>query len=65
METLAAIRSLTVAQPAPDKPDCYSYGVQFVDLDPVHYTLLQNMTLRDVVGGLVPNRLNANAAGRA
>ena len=44
VETLAAIRNMTVARPAPDQPDVYSYGVQFVDLDPVHYTLLQNMT---------------------
>jgi hypothetical protein len=22
----------------------FAYGVQFVDLDPVHYTLLQNLT---------------------
>lgn len=44
VETLAAIRNMTVARPAPDKPDVYSYGVQFVDLDSVHYTLLQNMT---------------------
>jgi c-di-GMP-binding flagellar brake protein YcgR len=44
VEALAAIRNMTVARPAPDKPDVYSYGVQFVDLDPVHYTLLQNMT---------------------
>ncbi|BDT61214.1 hypothetical protein MasN3_47080 [Massilia varians] len=43
-QTLAAVRNMTVARPAPDKPDVYSYGVQFVDLDPVHYTLLQNMT---------------------
>lgn len=42
--TLAAVRNMTVARPAPDKPEVYSYGVQFVDLDPVHYTLLQNMT---------------------
>jgi c-di-GMP-binding flagellar brake protein YcgR len=35
---------MTVARPAPDKPDVYTYGVQFIDLDPVHYTLLQNMT---------------------
>ncbi|KFI06029.1 hypothetical protein JN27_18115 [Massilia sp. BSC265] len=44
VETLAAVRNMTVARPAPSKPDVYSYGVQFVDLDPVHYTLLQNMT---------------------
>jgi c-di-GMP-binding flagellar brake protein YcgR len=44
VQTLAAVRNMTVARAAPDKPDVYSYGVQFVDLDPVHYTLLQNMT---------------------
>ncbi|MGH8854211.1 MAG: flagellar brake protein [Telluria sp.] len=44
VNTLAAIRNMTVSPPAPDQPDVYSYGVQFVDLDPVHYTLLQNMT---------------------
>jgi len=54
VETLAAIRNMTVARPAPDKPDVYSYGVQFVDLDPVHYTLLQNMTYE----ALLADRLN-------
>jgi c-di-GMP-binding flagellar brake protein YcgR len=34
--TLAAIRNMTVSRPAPDKPDVYSYGVQFIDLDTVH-----------------------------
>jgi c-di-GMP-binding flagellar brake protein YcgR len=44
VETQAAVRNMTVARPEPDKPDVYTYGVQFIDLDPVHYTLLQNMT---------------------
>nr|WP_229423133.1 flagellar brake protein [Telluria aromaticivorans] len=44
VETLAAIRNTTVSKAGPDKADVFSYGVQFVDLDPVHYTLLQNMT---------------------
>jgi c-di-GMP-binding flagellar brake protein YcgR len=44
VETLAIIRNMTVAQPEPDKSELYSYGVQFLDLDSVHYTLLQNMT---------------------
>jgi c-di-GMP-binding flagellar brake protein YcgR len=44
VETLAMIRNVS-ADKAPDGPgDIYCYGVQFVDLDPVHYTLLQNMT---------------------
>lgn len=44
VDTLAMIRNVTTEKPAPDQPEVYSYGVQFVDLDPVHYTLLQNMT---------------------
>jgi hypothetical protein len=44
VDTLAMIRNVTTEKPGPDQPEVYSYGVQFVDLDPVHYTLLQNMT---------------------
>jgi c-di-GMP-binding flagellar brake protein YcgR len=44
VDTLAAVRNMSVSRPAPDKPDVFSYGVQFIDLDPGHYTLLQNMT---------------------
>jgi c-di-GMP-binding flagellar brake protein YcgR len=44
VDTLAMIRNVTSERPSPDQPEIYSYGVQFVDLDPVHYTLLQNMT---------------------
>jgi len=39
----AAIRNVNVARAA-DNSDLYTYGMQFVDLDPGHYTLLQNMT---------------------
>jgi c-di-GMP-binding flagellar brake protein YcgR len=39
----AAIRNVNVARAA-DGSDLYTYGMQFVDLDPGHYTLLQNMT---------------------
>ena len=35
---------MTVARQASDKPDVYSYGVQFVGLDPVRYTQLPNMS---------------------
>lgn len=31
-------------RPPARNPDVYSCGVQFVDLDPVHDTLLQNIT---------------------
>ena len=39
----AAIRNVSVAK-APDDSDLFTYGMQFIDLDPGHYTLLQNMT---------------------
>ena len=39
----AAIRNVNVTRAADDS-DLYTYGLQFVDLDPGHYTLLQNMT---------------------
>ena len=39
----AAIRNVNVTKAADDS-DLYTYGLQFVDLDPGHYTLLQNMT---------------------
>lgn len=44
VSTRATIRNLAVARPADGQRELYSYGVQFTDLDPVHYTLLQNMT---------------------
>ncbi|KQQ87285.1 flagellar brake protein [Massilia sp. Leaf139] len=39
----AAIRNVNVTR-APDDSELCTYGMQFIDLDPVHYTLLQNMT---------------------
>lgn len=44
VDTLAIIRNTTVDRSAPGAPALLTYGVQFVDLDPLHYTLLQNMT---------------------
>lgn len=44
VRTRATIRNLVVGQPGSGRGEMYSYGVQFTDLDPVHYTLLQNMT---------------------
>lgn len=38
----AAIRNVNVSK-APDDSELFTYGIQFVALDPVHYTLLQNM----------------------
>lgn len=42
--TRAAIRNVNTVQPAPDRHEVFTYGVQFIDLDPGHYTLLQNLT---------------------
>lgn len=39
----AAIRNVNVSKAA-DESELYTYGMQFTELDPVHYTLLQNMT---------------------
>ena len=39
----AAIRNVNVTKAA-DGSDAFTYGMQFIDLDPTHYTLLQNMT---------------------
>lgn len=44
VRTRASIRNLAVGKPADGRAEMYSYGVQFIGLDPVHYTLLQNMT---------------------
>jgi len=39
----AAIRNVNVTKTA-DDTDLYTYGMQFIELDPNHYTLMQNMT---------------------
>ncbi len=44
IDTMAIVRNETFDKSAAGHGDIYSYGVQFVDLDPVHYTMLQNMT---------------------
>jgi len=40
--TKAAIRNVNVVQVG--EAEVFTYGLQFIALDPVHYTLLQNMT---------------------
>lgn len=44
VQTRASVKNLAVSELATPAGDAYSYGVQFIDLDPMHYTLLQNMT---------------------
>lgn len=46
----ATIRNINVLKPATgDKPEVFTYGVQFIDLDPVHYTMLQNLTYEALI----------------
>jgi c-di-GMP-binding flagellar brake protein YcgR len=43
LRTRAAVRNVNVVS-KPGQFDTFTYGVQFEDLDPAHYTLLQNLT---------------------
>ena len=46
----ASIRNINVIKPATaDKAEVFTYGVQFVNLDPTHYTLLQNLTYEALI----------------
>lgn len=47
--TGASIRNVNVVKPAPDRAEVFTYGVQFIDLDPTHYTLLQNLTYEAMI----------------
>ncbi|MBQ5938956.1 MULTISPECIES: flagellar brake protein [unclassified Massilia] len=44
IDTMAIVRNVTIDKSAASRGEIYSYGVQFLDLDPVHFTMLQNMT---------------------
>lgn len=43
ISTRATVRNLAVGKPLAGQTELYSYGVQFLDMDPLRYTLLQNM----------------------
>ena len=50
VNTQASIRNINIVKPAAmDKGEVFTYGVQFVDLDPTHYTLLQNLTYEALI----------------
>jgi c-di-GMP-binding flagellar brake protein YcgR len=49
VQTRATIRNVNVVKPSADQFEMFTYGVQFVDLDPGHYTLLQNMTYEALI----------------
>jgi len=42
--TQATIRNMNVSPTAGTQSEVFTYGMQFVDLDPAHYMLLQNLT---------------------
>jgi c-di-GMP-binding flagellar brake protein YcgR len=44
VQTRSAVRNMNVVKSSPEQGEMYTYGVQFIDLDPTHYTLLQNLT---------------------
>lgn len=44
VRTRASIRNVNTLKPSSEQHEVFTYGVQFLDLDPVHYTLLQNLT---------------------
>lgn len=44
VRTRAAVRNISALAGAPEQTEGFAYGVQFVNLNPVHYTLLQNLT---------------------
>jgi c-di-GMP-binding flagellar brake protein YcgR len=45
----ASIRNVSPLAGGEDEPSGFAYGVQFLDLDPVHFTLLQNLTYEVVL----------------
>jgi c-di-GMP-binding flagellar brake protein YcgR len=40
----AAVRNVTTLRRESDGAEVFAYGVQFLDLNPVHHTMLQNLT---------------------
>jgi c-di-GMP-binding flagellar brake protein YcgR len=49
VETCATIKNVNVVQSSSDQLEVFTYGVQFVDLDSGHYTLLQNLTYEALI----------------
>jgi c-di-GMP-binding flagellar brake protein YcgR len=49
VNTRAQVRNSQAQRASEAEPESYTYGVQFLDLEPAHYTLLQNMTYEAMI----------------
>ena len=45
----ALIRNAAAVEPYPDGKPKYAYGMQFIDVDPGHYMMLQNLTYQAMI----------------
>lgn len=48
--TKASIRNVSVAEAGGGGAEKFSYGLQFIDLEPAHYMMLQNLTYEALLG---------------
>ncbi|TWI66120.1 c-di-GMP-binding flagellar brake protein YcgR [Pseudoduganella lurida] len=46
----ASIRNVSAVEPTAGTPGKYGYGLQFIDLDPSYYLMLQNLTYQALIG---------------
>lgn len=50
INTRASIKNVNILKPATEtKGEIFTYGVQFIDLEPTHYTMLQNLTYEALI----------------
>jgi hypothetical protein len=49
---LVTIRNVDISPVSGMQPDVFTYGMQFVELDPAHYMLLQNLTYEALLEAL-------------
>lgn len=49
VRTRASIRNVQAIKASAVRAEMFSYGVQFIDLEPAHYTLLQNLTYEAMI----------------
>ncbi len=50
IHTRATVQNVSVVKTAsPSQQEVFTYGVQFIDLEPTHYTMLQNLTYEALI----------------